>query len=293
MEKERYIRVFGLLISLTIITILLISGPAQAYILGLTSSSNSVERGDKVNFIATVKAEGNETLGIDYLDLKLTAINNIPSFFNCKFLPNGTILSGCEGISIEEISVPGQYGYSYGYDSGYSYGYGAVDTLMYNITLDTTKFLPLEYKTSLSMAVGNKTFEQAGPSILITSIVQPLKNGCSIRAKSSVILVGNKSFDNARLNYYIPLRNAVNGEGYLIGQKNRETFNYEFKNIKIIQNDDNNMVLLLVSGKYRLGLAKKVLETSVINLNKKTNKIDIIGDNVNISGMNVYFKVGC
>jgi len=74
---------------------------------------------------------------------------------------------------------------------------------------------------------------------------------------------------------------------------NRETFSYQFKNLEVIESNDPNVLLLLVSGKYRLGIGEQISETSIISFNRLTNTVDIIGNNINVEGMSVYFKYGC
>ena len=279
MAKEKTVKTIVFLMALTILVILILAAPAQAFISGLTIFNNNVTRGAVVNMVASVNPE-NANLNVNYLILNLTAQNNIPAAVICKFLPDGTIVSGCTGIKILKVDVLDQYGYT-------------LNNLQYNISINTLTYVPADYKTSLSISTDNKTIVQAGSDLQILA-VGTLKESCSIRAKDSNIIVNGQSFPyNNKLNFYIPLPNAVNGNGYLIGQSNKQTFDFEFKSVKVLDNDQSTLMLLLISGKYRIGLGPFVTGNAIITLNKKTNTLSVMGNGINASNMQVTFKNGC
>ena len=138
------------LITVFTIGIIAYSGPAKAFVINLVSDKSTINQGDSIKFNASVTVNSNENLPIDKLILEL----NGPETVNCEFAPNGAIISGCKGITIERLygsdAVLG-YGYGdyngYGYSFGYGYGYDK--TLNYEITLITNNYIPGEYKTKL------------------------------------------------------------------------------------------------------------------------------------------------
>lgn len=280
MAKETVVKSFVFLIALSILIILIITGPASAFISGLTILNNQVIRGGLVNIVAIVIPQ-NETLNPNYLLLNLSARNGIPVSVQCKFSSNGNIISGCSGMTIKKVNASDQYGYL------------SLNALQYNISIDTTNFIPATYQTSLVVVTVNQTSAQAGENIVIAPINTVLQGSCSVRAKDSLINVNGENFSNSRLNFYIPLKNAVTGQGYLLGQNQKETFNYEFKDAQVLENNDQDMILLLISGNYRLGLGAKIPENAVVMLNKVNKTVSVIGDKVSDLNMIVTFKDGC
>ena len=141
--RNSYLSIF---ITLTIITILIIVGPARATILQISTDKTSYSSDDDVvSFEIGINIEDNETLPINNITLNITPSNKI-----CVFYPNGSIISGCENINIKVINninytkntLSGydyQYNQTYYFGFGYGYGYNSVTyELFYNITWNIT-----------------------------------------------------------------------------------------------------------------------------------------------------------
>jgi hypothetical protein len=297
-------KIVAISITIAIVVIIFYSGPANAIKLGMEIPQKIISIGKSINIISTIQIESGELLQIDYLELKLNGPHN--KNIDCKFLSNGTIISGCEDITIKPISLndSSKFGYSYGYryaDSlGYGYGYGyGIGILKYNITIDSDDLSVGNYSTELLVIVGDKTFKFLGDNIKIAKKVIPtrLDNRCSIRAFDGTFNVDNKDFSNNRLKFYISTRdiNKITGTGSLSGQKGRDRFSYRFKIDKVVENNQTNLVLQ-VSGVYRIGrdgVLKNIQETAVLNFDKINNKIIVRGNKVNIKSMTINFIEGC
>jgi hypothetical protein len=192
LNSRRFIASF---ISISILTLLFLAGPAQAFILGLTVDNDIPSKGDSITFTATLDIERMDR----YLPVKnLTLVLDGPEYTQCIFDVMGNVLSGCENMTITPLfnSYSQGYGYGYGYDSdngygydfgygygydsdngygygydsdnGYGYGYGAGEiTLKYEITLDTTDYLEGNYDTMLMAHIGDEIFSKDGLSITI------------------------------------------------------------------------------------------------------------------------------
>ncbi|MFA5856396.1 MAG: hypothetical protein WC867_03495 [Candidatus Pacearchaeota archaeon] len=295
-------------LTIIIISILIISGPAQAFTLAFENFNSQVNKGDKANFSASIDFESNEKISIDYLILRL----NGPVEVLCKFYSNGTTIEGCDGINISQIvsyyPTPASggyhynYGYNYGYDYGYNYGYGYgnLKNMSFNITLDTNKFMVGIYKTSLSVVSGDNIVKQDGSDLQIYAgggggggTIPPLKN-CSIRAKNGIVLVEDQNFSGskAKINFYIPEKRARNSQGYITAQAKRMTFSYKFKVQEVIRNDEEYAVIK-IDGKYKLGIKKYINENATIVIDKKNNRITVDGNEISAIFENVDLKGKC
>ena len=171
-KRETLTRLISLSISFLILFILLFSGPANAFSLSLNIPDTQVSKGGSISFIGEIDIESDENLPIDNVLLKLDGGEVV----NCLFHPNGTIISGCKGISIEYLgNASFEYGYGYGYYGyGYNFGYGygyANGKLIYNFTLNTTDYLSGNYSTKLTAHINSKEFSNAGKNIIIGEIV--------------------------------------------------------------------------------------------------------------------------
>lgn len=159
--KELFsIKSFSLVITFGILLLLFSLGPAQAFVIGLDILNNEVIKGNIIGFIGEIDMQSNEHFPIDYLELSLDG----PETVNCRFFPNGTVISDCSDITIKLIEIP-NYGYGYGY-GGYGYGYSN-GKLIYSFKLDTDDYNTGTYTTMLSVIINNKTFSETGDNIII------------------------------------------------------------------------------------------------------------------------------
>jgi len=324
MKKEGLIKIGISSITVIVLFILVFSSPAQAFLIGLTTTDTTVSKGNIIDFIAFLKINSDEFVNVDYINLK---INNSNSTSDCKFLLNGTIVSGCSGITIipfTQSTFSAQYGYGYGYiygfnsnygyeagygyednsnygyeagygyDANYGYGYGWNDgVIKYNITLDTTDYDVGTYQTFLEVKTSDKITVQDGTGITITPFVPSTSSQeCSLRADLGVITVENKMFNTNKLNFYVSTKNAQRGGGTISSQTGRDRFTYSFKITQDISEDKDNLVIL-VSGKYRIGRANDSIETAIFTLDKKTKKVSIVGPNIDAQNLSVNFMLGC
>jgi len=282
MERKRvFLRLLSIFITLSVVISLFLSAPAEAFILGINIPGGQIEKGQVITSKLTVKSEPNDG-EVSFINFKLVGHKT----FDCQFDVNGSIIKGCEGISINKTSSS-MY-------SGYGYGYVTETDLEYELTMDTGKFYPDTYSTFLIVQSGNKNKKQRGSDLKIinSSPSVPIKD-CSLRAKNGAASIENVDFGSSnKINFYVPVKSARSGEGYITGQKGRNTFNYKFDIDEVIENN-NDRTVIAVSGKYRVGIGNYVDEKSVITLEKKKNMINVIGDNVNIVYMDVEFKDGC
>lgn len=265
---------------LGIISALMLSGPAEAFLLSITIPDNSVIKGDTITINANIETEESERPSdINYLIIKLTG----PQEISCKFLANATAVSGCDGIKI--IKVPSE-------DSGYckSYGYGTGCKLQYKITLESELYAAGTYETFLIINSNEKDSTKQGEDVIINN---PINRVCSVRADDGSLKVGNMEFAKNKINFYMPLNKAIRGEGYLTGQRNRDRFMYKFSMGRILV-DNDKMIKVKVSGKYRIGNSGQSLsENAILTFDRIQNVTSLVGDKINITNMRVSFRQWC
>ena len=173
MKKTVKYSFIPILITLFIVTILIISGPAKAFDLSLDIDEDSVEKGERVTFTSTIEITGNDSnLPIS----EITLIIDGPTYKTCKFDVEGNKLSSCEGvleINLIENTTLYEHGNGYGYffnnRYGFGYGYGFNEgKLTYEIILDTDSYDEGDYETELKVKMFNNTFSIPGPDFEIT-----------------------------------------------------------------------------------------------------------------------------
>lgn len=280
MKKRFNLTLVSIIITLIIIFLLFIIGPANAFNLGLKILDNDVNKGEKISFIASTEILDQEFLNISHFILEL----NGPEKISCSFLPNGDIINNCKGITIDLLSFP-----DFGYGYGYFFGKG---NLTYNITLDTSKYSVGVYKPTLFIVLNSLKFSESGNNIIIRGKVE-LNESCSIRGNNGDIFVEKKQFNgNNKLNFFIPQGNIKGGAGSIIGQVDRIRFVYDFKVDSIIENTPNRLVVS-AKGNYRIDREKDKKEDVLIFFDKKTKQIDVLGNNIDASNMNATFVFQC
>jgi len=281
MKKRVGTSIVAFIIVAMIFFVLFEAGPAKAVILGLSILDKEVERGEFISFTASVEIESGELLDIDHLVLNL----NGPMNEECIFYPNGSIISGCRGMSIVLTSSP-NYRFGYGFEPG---------VLEYQITLDTIDYFGGTYETMLTMVVGSVEYVQKGADITIRVSIDELR-GCSIRAEDGNLLYEGVDLGSRnKANFYIPAyRAATNGEGYLTGQRGRDRISFEFDISEIIENTDHNATIL-VSGKCKLGRQDAKNKNALIFFNKDEGKVNITSLDGTVKALNldVNFRKGC
>jgi hypothetical protein len=161
MEKAA-MRIFILVLTFGVISMLLMSGPANAAILRLNSDKSILNAGETVVFNGVLQVTETEYNSVSSVILRL----NGPSSNVCTFDVHGNIIAGCGAIGVQSINVSSRVipGSAY----SYSYGYG-IDTieLTYTITLSTEGYAAGTYSTSISVTSAGQTTTQAGNEIVI------------------------------------------------------------------------------------------------------------------------------
>src|SRR3989344_116166 len=276
---EHKFKAVSVIISVVIIILLFVAGPANAFILGFTIKDPVVTKGDDVEFKISTQIEPEEFLDID----KFTLVLNGPELQNCDFDANGNILNGCKGITITKlVSSNSTYGYGYGY--GYMAG-----VLEFKIKLDSGEYLGGVYHTSLKMIIGESEFEKTGQDIIIgiTSL-----QGCSLRAEDGTFSTEEISTKNNKLNLNVPLRDAVNGKGYIISQYKKGRAVYQFDIKSVIENDED-YALILTDATLKLAGQEKIQETSTVYLDKVNMVVNVDGETFDLNEMPIYFMQRC
>ncbi len=188
-KNQKRTFVTSTLITIFIVVMLIISGPAQAVsviISGLQTTPYA--QGSRVNFQVQIKInDPDQFVPITNISLNVTGPTNKAR----TFLLDGTPIAGDAIINITGVSIPPSadfgYGYGYGYDAGtghgynfgygygYGYGYGTGGgqlTYIYNVTISTASLPAGNYNVVASLNTGeaNKpSFKSAQKSFTITT----------------------------------------------------------------------------------------------------------------------------
>lgn len=142
----------SVLISIFVLGLLLVSGPADALKLSINSFGNSnPTQGDEIRTIAKVKVNSNEKIDLDE-PLKLL----LDGIVVCTIKLDGSnAICDRNDINISLISSDKEngYGYGYGYDYGYgyNYGYGSNGNYVFKIIVNTTDFTVGDHTFKISL----------------------------------------------------------------------------------------------------------------------------------------------
>jgi hypothetical protein len=116
-SKKNY--VVSVSITLLIIVMLILSGPASAIKIVLSPPTGGYSTGDPVTFIVDVEFQIKDLIPIENISVTGLPLGNL------LFYPNGTKIEGAQGYTVIRTSEPYHgYGYGYGYDAGYGYNFG-------------------------------------------------------------------------------------------------------------------------------------------------------------------------
>ena len=185
------------------------------------------------------------------------------------------------GITITQIGTAPNYGY--GFEQG---------VLSYEFTLDTNYYSSGTYETSLGMMIEDEIFFEKGEDIIIRGGYGCFER-CSIRAEDGQLDVDKMDFgNNNNINFYLSNENAVNGDGYLTGQRGRDRITYNFDTFDCVENTQEYS-RISVSGRYKIGRYGWVNENSIIYFDKINNKISLTGKDVNLIDSDIYFREYC
>lgn len=270
------IRVISGILTLVVIIVLLLSGPANAVILGLSVLDDDVDVGEETNLVIGMEIEDNEFFNISKFELILSG----PIIINCEFDSDGNVLAGCPGMTITAIEKA-PFNFGYGFEKG---------NFTFNIKINTANYSIGVYSSKLKV-YSESIIEKTGQDITIRG--EGIVDKCSVRADSGSVKFGtNNNGKKNKLNFFIPLKNAVAGTGYLTSQDKRTRFSYDFIIKDVLENKKDNLIVA-VEGEYRIGTGDSVEEDAVIYFDKKNKKADVIGSSFEAKNMKVGFIEGC
>ncbi len=142
--------IIPLVITIVVIGLLIISGPASAFVVNMAGFSDTTpKKGTSIASTFNVNMATNEGINVT----KIQLLRDGSSV--CDFNVDGSKITTCAGITIVNMSSSdatyGLYGYGFGYGSASS-----SSKLDYNITIDTTSYALGAYKFKLSVVTSNR-----------------------------------------------------------------------------------------------------------------------------------------
>jgi hypothetical protein len=168
------IKVLTSLLTLGIIAMLVLSGPATAFSLSVNSDKQSILIGDKVTFDVNLNVNNDEFNDIN----SLTLVIDGPSKKECTFDISGNKLSPCSGVEKITSSITDIQGY--GYLSSFGYGYSAGKQIKFLITINSQGYLTGDYSTSIKVVSESSIITEAGNNLKIVG-----KTGSTTYSSSS------------------------------------------------------------------------------------------------------------
>jgi len=188
------------IITLVIVLMLIMSGPAQAVAVNIAGLQDSYTKGNDIEFQVKIDInDPDQYVLITNISLDLTGPLNKTVFFAL----DGKQISGNCQIKVKPVSIPKDdfgygngygydsrtgYGYDFGYGSGYGYNYGSGGekiSFIYNVTIDTDKkcFAAGNYSVVASLNTGkNAAFQSPAFGFRLL----PAAPGDNIKAKVDI-----------------------------------------------------------------------------------------------------------
>src|SRR3989344_277941 len=279
--ENRFVKGGSFLITIIVIAVLIISGPVNAFILGLTIDNTEVSSGDIIKIKINAHVEEGYNLDVDRFLLDLSG----PVSISCLFNVNGTLESSCNGITIKVLNISEGFGY------GYGYGYGE-SLYEYEISLDTTNYPTGKYSTQIVSFADGDIFSSNGPDINIKSNGDVLQS-CSVRAEGGTLKIGEMNFkDKGRISFYIPKKGASKGKGSLVAQNDRIRASYKFDTNGVLENTKQRARFTAL-GEIKIQREDPIQEDAIVTIDKIKNKISVLGDSINATNMDITFIRGC
>ena len=115
MTKEIRVKLLAVTISLAVIILLILSGPAGALSLKIEEKDKHPQENDTINLKLTVDLNNKDNLALNNLSLILDN-NKKNEKVICIFNASASVISGCNGMNISVLS--NNLNYSFGYYSG-------------------------------------------------------------------------------------------------------------------------------------------------------------------------------
>ncbi|GBE55685.1 hypothetical protein BMS3Bbin15_01868 [archaeon BMS3Bbin15] len=200
-------------LTLLIITMLILSGPAAAVSINVSSLPTKIEQGNSLNFILDTNISAGENIPI--YNITINVMNSTGnSVGNYTFYQNGTAITS--GINVSLItSAPFGYGYRYGYGYavplgyqnytfGYGYGYGnstSSSKFEYNITITGFSTLsPGNYSLRILVDTGTGNYYTTAtvPVVGVSAVsVTPPAVTITKPANGSTVGILNNTFEGS------------------------------------------------------------------------------------------------
>ncbi len=194
------------IITLAIVAMLILSGPAQAVAV-LISGQDSYSKDRDLEFQVTIELNENDKY-VPLTNISLDLTGNVSR--RAVFDLNGKWISGNCGIEMKPVSVPdsNDFGYGYGYDSGYGYkfgygygygyGYGGGGgniNFIYNVTIEPACLPEGHYTVVATLNTDQKIFFQSAPFRFVLEPAGTLKADVEIKPETlgrSEVIMGNE-----------------------------------------------------------------------------------------------------
>jgi|SRR3989344_6241294 len=277
--ENNILKVVSVVITIAVISLLVLIGPANAYITGLTISNAEPVKGQSVVFTVSAEIEQGEVLDIQSFLLQIQGQQNLETI-ECLFLPSGALASECPGISIQKIQ-----------DTDYQFGYGFLPGfLKYEITFETDNVEEGRYNVKLYTNAGEQVFQSPTKQITILSDEVEIEK-CSIRAEGGNSYYPINAFaTNNKISFYIPDFNAARGQGSFTAQsKDRISYGFDITAAQV----DDDTIKIQGYGKFTNTQRQKNEELSQITYNITSQKVSINSASFNAQNLNVIFRHGC
>ena len=281
MEKRGFTKshlIAGIL-TLTVISLLIFLGPAQAFIVNINISNPLVLIGDAVSFIISASTEEGDNISSALFFLNITGPQNA----SCSFNVNGTPIPSCPSFSIVKLE---------GSDDPFGYGYGYLTgDFKYNVTIDSGILLPGRYNAEFIALFDNSTKKSNVEFNIVNNSLEI--EGCSIRGEDGDLLLNNTEFGSKnKLNFNIPKKNAAKGKGSLTSQDKAQRISYKFNVVEAREFDDR-FIIADVTGRLRDQNKEIANENARITIDKQINEIDILGDSFSLENMDARIIKNC
>lgn len=164
----------ALTVTLAVVALLIISGPAAAFSVKLNGFDNiNPVSGDKVNAVASIEIRNDERMDFDVELL----IDNA-KYCGFDIYADNVICNNGINVSLVNSSLNYGFGYGYGYGYGYNYGYGfgySNGIATYKIIIDTAYFSVGNHSIELRVSAGSRVYNSEKQSIIINA-ANPVNN---------------------------------------------------------------------------------------------------------------------
>lgn len=160
-----------------------------------------------------------------------------------------------------------------------------------------TKKLPVYYKDKYSSLIkkadSSKTLDYLFHNEFdIARVNIEVFDSCSIRARGGNIIIKGVDYgSNNDANFYCPLPNANNGNGYISAQNGRDRAQMTFDVVSVELEDDK--LVFQISGKLKIKQTKPEDFSGILYFDMDDMEISLVSDAVSMNDMSITFIKGC